>query len=42
MTNAHTKTQAYIFFSLICYVSVCGYYYIIIFHNKEVTVPIHC
>jgi len=39
----HTqKTQAYIVFT--CYVSISGYYYIIIiiFHNKEVTVPIHC
>jgi len=37
------KKHKHTFFSLICYVSVCGYYYIIIiFHNKEVTVPIHC
>ena len=40
--NCTHKKHKHTFFSLICYVSVCGYYYIIIFHNKEVTVPIHC
>lgn len=40
----HTQKHKHTLFSLTCYVSVSGYYYIIIiiFHNKEVTDPIHC